>query len=102
MPFLTSNKTTNEEQLPDREACESFVEPFVQQKKHEVREKWSNLLNTAFESSDAAKKVEPDTLNKVKEEVLVNMLKQVEGAVTYGGGVRMSGRLNDSDVWMEQ
>lgn len=62
------------------------------------RDKWSNILDTSFESSATAKKHDSDTLNSVKEEVKDVLLQQLEGAMSHGMGVRKSEHLNNSDL----
>jgi Fe-S-cluster formation regulator IscX/YfhJ len=84
-------------QDPDRASCERIVER-IQREQQDVRAKWSKIVDTAFESSDAARTVDPDTLNKIKEEVTANPLRQVEGVIIFSKGIRRPERLNDFDI----
>ncbi|KAF3033393.1 hypothetical protein E8E11_001126 [Didymella keratinophila] len=69
-------------QYPDHEVAESIVERW-HQRKQDVRDKWSKMLDNVFESSATAKEIDSGKLEKIKEEVTANLLQQVEGVVTY-------------------
>lgn len=66
----------------------------LQRREMEVRTRWSKTIDNAFEQSATARKIEPELLRRVKDEVKQSFLKQMEDGVmdlcepgrSYGSG----------------
>ena len=59
---------------------------------------WSKILDDALNASATAKKIDVDIVNKVKNEVKLELLKEVEVLMQEVQKVQEPERLNDSDL----
>ena len=70
----------------------------MQRREEEVGNVWSKILDDALNASATAKKIDVDIVNKVKNEVKLELLKEVEVLMQEVQKVQEPERLNDSDL----